>query len=156
MQFSKESFWQQCHGILDNQRIKHVQSTLNIKFPCTYVELIKDCDGGIPLKSSFEYFDQSFEEIWRGSIGSFLPLNFSEYGDVISDNKSPPEFFPEDLIGFAEVGNGDYICFDYRQSKDNSDPPIVYWSHGADVGCDVSFIANNFKEFIGMLKESDD
>ncbi len=70
--------------------------------------------------------------------------------------KSPPEFFPEGLIAFAETGGGDSICFDYRESRDNPNPPIVYWDHEADAGKDVSFISKDLKSFLSMLKEPED
>ena len=76
--------------------------------------------------------------------------------DLLSLFLNKPEFFPENLIVFAEVGNGDLVCFDYREGKDNPDPPVVYWCHEYPENENVSFIAKNFEEFIGMLREFDE
>ena len=148
--------WKKCKGEVTPERVHYVQSQLSIKFPESYLQIIKECDGGIPVHTDFDYFDEYFKSTVGTGIGSFLPLNPSSYGDVLEENLlSPPEFFPEDLIAFAEVGNGDLICFDYRQGKDNPDPSVVYWSHGADIGKNISFVAKNFEAFLEILKKSE-
>jgi hypothetical protein len=90
------------------------------------------------------------------AIGAYLPLNESEYGHFLKEFSNPPECFPEGLVVFADTGCGDLICFDYRQGTDNPNPSIVYWFHEAEPGKDVSFIANNFEEFLGMLTQPED
>ena len=156
--FNADNFWDECNGKVNEDRIKFVEKELGINLPQSYINLIKNCDGGTPIKSDFKYYNVDLEDIWGSGVGSFLYLNLKGeyYEDILGLNKSPPEFFPENLVSFANVGNGDYICFDYRQDKDNLDPPIVYWFHEAEIGKDVSFIAHNFEEFIGMLKEPED
>ena len=76
--------------------------------------------------------------------------------NIVQLNQTPPEFFPKGLVAFGEDGGGDFICFDYREGKDNPNPPIVYWRHDANEGEDVSFIAKDFETFIGMLKSEDE
>ena len=116
---------------------------------------MQDGDAGIPICSDFEYYDSYYKCNVEQSIGGFLGFEDEEY-NIIDSYLSPPEFFPSGLIAFAENGGGDLVCFDYREDKNRSDPPIVYWNHEADVGKDVSFVAKNFDEFIGMLKEPED
>jgi len=76
---------------------------------------------------------------------------------MISRIKNPPEFFPEGLISFASVGNGDLICFDYRADPKTDNPPIVIWEHEA-AGSDeaVSFIAPDFESFMNMLMSDEE
>lgn len=77
-------------------------------------------------------------------------------GSLLSTFNSPPEFFPEGLVAFSEDGGGNYICFDYRQGKKNSDPSVVFWNHEAEIGKDVSFVAINFEVFLSMLKSEEE
>ena len=153
----KEDFWDvdRCYEVVSDERINYVEETIGVKFPKSYRELVKRCDGGYPVKDEFDYYDEDFEEVLPGSIGGFLNLGESPYGHVLKLFYSPPEFFPEGLIAFTDNGGGDFVCFDYRQGKDNLDPPIVYWSHEADEGKDISFIAPNFDAFIKMLYRSE-
>ena len=145
--------WLECNGDVFEELIQEIQDKIKVILPENYLNCIKHCDGGYPVKSIFSYMDLDHDCIWRTGIGVFLSINRSKFLENYID---PPEFFPKDIIAFAEVGNGDYICFDYRQGKDNINPPIVYWNHGADIGKDVSFIADNFEEFMNMLSEPDD
>lgn len=148
--------WDICNGLVSNSRIKYLEDTIGIKFPKTFTEVIKNCDRGYPKKDEFRYFDSFLNRSFLCGVGSFLGLEDSQYDDFLKNYLNPPEFFPKDIIGFAITGNGDFICFDYRKGKDNPDPPIVYWNHEADIGKDVSFIANNFDDFLGMLKEPEE
>lgn len=154
---TKNTFrWINCKGKADPQLINFIEKEMGIKMPQTYITLVQECDGGSPQKCDFEYYDESFGEIWGSGIGCFLELNESRYSNLLKVFKHPPEFFPEGLIAFAETGGGDFICFDYRQGKDHPDPPIVYWNHEAEIGKDVSFVASNFSEFLKILKEPED
>ena len=154
----KEDFWN--IGMYDEpvceERIKYVEETIGVKFPKSYRELIKRCDGGYPIKDEFDYYDEDFEEVLPGSVGGFLTLNEVQGIGLLKLFYSPPEFFPEGLLAFGDNGGGNFVCFDYREGKDNPDPPIVYWSHEAEDGKDVSFIAPNFDAFIKMLYRSED
>lgn len=135
------------------EKVKQVETLIGVKLSKQYVDLIKNHDGCTPVQDSFKYFDQYRSKDVRSGIGRFIPIKQNEFQNMITVYQEPPEFFPENLVAFAEDGGGDYICFDYRQGKNNLNPPIVYWNHEADVGKDVSFVANNFEEFLGMLEE---
>ena len=145
--------WDICNDQVNEEILKKVEDKISFKFPESYIKLVKECDEGYPIQSNFNYYDEYAEEMFESAIGAFISINDENFLEMYN---SPPEFFPENIIAFAETGGGDLICFDYRQGKNNLDPPIVYWNHGADIGKDVSFIANNFEEFIAMLKEPED
>jgi hypothetical protein len=138
------------------ERFLFLEKIIGILFPLLYIDLIKNNDGGTPIQCCFQYYDEYSCKKLEGAIGCFSHLNDSDHLTLLDNYNDPPEFFPKGLIAFAENGGGDFICFDYRQGKDNPDPPIVYWRHGADEGKDVSFIAKNFEEFINMLYEPED
>lgn len=141
-----------CCGKVEKLRIKLLEKEMEIRFPRSFINFIENCDGGVPVACDFQYIDIFYSRNRIECIGSFLSLNFTRDNNLYSFWQTPSEFFPVGLIAFAENGGGDYICFDYRQGKDNLNPPIVYWNHEANIGKDVSFVANNFEEFLGMLK----
>lgn len=155
---NKEKFWDLdfCDECVSTERINFIEKIIGKIFPHLFLELVKICDGGYPLKDAFAYFDIYHQSMIISGVGAFLYLNDSNSSDFLKIYKNPPEFFPEGLIAFADNGGGDFICFDYRMDKESKNPPIVFWSHGADKGKDVSFIAKNFEEFIGMLYEPED
>lgn len=124
--------------------------------PDSFKSLLKDSDGGIPNTTDFEYFDSYFERNISQAIGVFYSLVSEEDINLVDEYKNPPEFFPENVLAFSETGNGDRICFDYRNPSNNNDPTIVYWNHEANVGKDISFVANNFEEFLSMLQKPND
>lgn len=132
------------------------ETLMNIKLPRSYIELIKNHDGGTPKKDTFCYLDVVSQKLRKSGIGAFLSMQTKNTLNMVYYFKQPAEYFPEGLIAFAQPGNGDFICFDYRKGKDNPDPPIVYWNHEADVGKEVSFVAQNFEEFLEMLQEPED
>ena len=144
-----------CKGKVNNQRIHTIQKKVDHLLPHSYISLMKKCDGGTPLKCDFEYYDTVFQERSWSGIGCLLTLSDSQYSDYLKFFNDPPEFFPEGLIAFAETGGGDYICFDFK-NKLIDEPKIVLWRHSADLDKDVSFVANNFKEFLNILKEPQD
>jgi hypothetical protein len=144
------------YGSVNKDRVRIVAKELNIRIPSIYLKNIENHDGGVPYARRFKYFDIDLNFEVGSCLGGFLCINPNQYGDLLSTYKDPPEFFPQGVIAFAEVGNGDYICFDYREGRDNPNPPIVYWNHEADIGKDVSFVAKDFETFIEMLKADDE
>jgi hypothetical protein len=135
------------------REIEAYELQLEVSFPQTFKNFILDHDGGTPSASSFQYYDASRGYKLGSDIGAFIPFKENEYNSIASIYLDPPEFFPEGLIAFAETGNGDFICFDYRETKKNLDPSIVYWNHEADSGKDISFVAKNFAGFLDMVEE---
>lgn len=138
------------------ERFSMISKFIGVQIPESFYKLLKENDGAYPSLDKFNYFDIFWREVIETSAGAFLCINPDEYGDLLFRYQNPPEFFPKDIIAFADVGNGDFICFDYREGKDNPNPPIVYWNHEADIGQDVSFVAKDFEAFIGMLKSDDE
>lgn len=125
------------------------------QLPKNFLEILNKYNGGC-VDYDFDYFDVDFEKILSSGISVIYGLiSNTSYDDMVENYINPPEFFPEGLVAFGSNGGGNRTCFDYRADSTTNNPPIVYWSHGAPEGRDVSFIANNFDEFLQMLKESD-
>lgn len=142
--------------VINDMDITGFEKQFEITLPSTYLEFVRQ--NTFLKKTEFDYFDVDDQSIFTSGISFFLKFTDSQspYDNITTYNHNPPEFFPENIIAFGVNGGGDSICFDYRQDKDNSNPPIVYWSHEADIGKDVSFVAHNFEEFLGMLYEAID
>jgi hypothetical protein len=43
------------------------------------------------------------------------------------------------------------MCFDYRNGKDNPNPPVVYWAHEYEENDGICPLADNFDDFMDML-----
>ncbi len=138
-------------------RIYEISHTLNIVFPKDYLEFIELGDKIWLDKNCIEYIVEETKNI-ECTYVFFLELSLNAEGDseFLLINIRHPEFFPNNLIAFAQDGGGNYICFDYREGKNNPNPSIVIWEHEADIGRDVSFIAKDFDTFIRMLKSDDE
>ena len=74
--------------------------------------------------------------------------------EILDAIKNPPEFFPKGLIPFSQDGGGNYLCFDYRNYKEN--PPIVFWHHAIEENEGIFYLANSFEEFINSLKSEEE
>ncbi|MGQ8975906.1 SMI1/KNR4 family protein [Acinetobacter schindleri] len=66
----------------------------------------------------------------------------------------------KNLVVFGICANGDYICFDYRENPNSSEPKIVLVYHDDFVDYDdgtstmvVNHVAENFDDFMNMLHE---
>lgn len=147
--------WYRCERQASPERIALVSQEIGVAFPPLFITLMSECDGGAPQKTDFEYYDQSLKHRGGNAVGAFLSFEESNCS-LLKYYYSPPESCPEGLIVFANTGNGDYICFDYRQKENKDNPSIAYYSHEAPAEENIFFISHNFEEFIGMLKEEDD
>jgi hypothetical protein len=150
----------------------------SFKIPSIFIALMKISDGGY-VDYDFDYYDLHFNKIMCGGIGQIYGINtestitlnrnydpfgskynqqeyFVSYNDILNQYNNMPEFFPENIVAFGRNGGGNMVCFDYRDNVMTNNPPIVYWIIGHDIGEDVSFVANNFEEFIKMLREPED
>lgn len=153
-----KNFWNVIGGYpaTTNDEISIVENKIGVKLPLHYLNLMMQHNGGMVTYSNFTYFDKYKKSEEIGSIGCMLHLKWNEYpyDSILGLCLNPPEFFPRDLVPFADDGGGNLTCFDYRRTKKN--PPIVFWVHDDPEGEDLHFIANNFEEFINMLYESND
>jgi SMI1 / KNR4 family (SUKH-1) len=129
---------------------------LPFTLPKTFIELLKISDGG-RLEYDFYYYDVAFKDIVGSGISVLYGIEKDDYGyDLITSYQRPPAFFPQGLVPLGAGGNSNRICFDYRADPKTNNPPVVFWNFGSNEGEDVSFLANNFDEFLIILKEPDD
>ena len=141
-------------GYVSDERIKFVEDQVGIKFPKFFIDMVQSEDGGYPIANYDEilYFNQDLGRNIVTGIGVFLSIGSNKNENILEEYLNSSDFFPKNLVPFAVTGGGDYFCFDYREGKHLTDPPIVYWFHEAEPKNSVSFLANNFEDFIGMFK----
>jgi hypothetical protein len=147
--------WYSNETNLDNsEEMLSFEQSEQIKLPSQYKEMVRFRDGGSLRKDLFFYQD---ERLIRNCIGYFLCWQKETLGEnecVPYEVNNPPEFFPKRLIPFAPDGGGNYVCFDYRDCKEN--PPIVFWHHEIEENEGIFPLANSFDEFTNNLKSEDE
>lgn len=127
--------------------------------PTDYREFVVNYNGGIPNEKSFECNGHHYaitrflcvlKNVQEAKYGWYdISVVESQIGERLTDN--------EDLIGvevlpIAELFAGDYVCLDYRESKEA--PCVCVWSHEeSGVFAPVTYkVADTFSEFVGMLE----
>src|SRR5260221_14010641 len=145
-----------CLGKVSPERVNFIENELGVRLPQEFIDIIKDCDGGVPIHSKFSFYNLILRKAAVTNIDRFLSLNDSPYS-LLNEYKNPLPFFPKGLIPFAISETLNLICFAYSDNRKNPNPGIVYWTLDEFNGDrSVSFIASNFEEFIWKLKEFED
>jgi hypothetical protein len=147
--------WYSQGAELDNlEVISAFEKEHGIILPQEYIKLVRFRDGGLLKKDLFFYQDS---REMRNCVADFLCWQKETLGEnecVPYEVNNPPEFFPKRLIPFAPDGGGNYVCFDYRDCKEN--PPIVFWHHEIEENEGIFPLANSFDEFTNNLKSEDE
>lgn len=141
--------WDRKNTSLREELITTIEK-FSFKIPEKFIELLKVSNGGV-IDYDFDYYDMDCETHIGTGIGYIYGVSTKHYS-IIKEYKDPPEFFPKNIVAFAETGSGNMICFDYRSDPNTDNPPIVYWNHEAPEDRDVSFVAKDFEEFLSILK----
>jgi hypothetical protein len=156
------------YGEVNLRQINELEEKLDISLPKLYVDFITKHNGASIFVRIFDYSDPSREG--RKTSNSIAFVKFEEIENDIesllkqtTEDENDPNlfkfyhYFHKWLVPFGENGGGDFICFDYRENHDTYDPKIIFWRHDAwDPSERISFIANNFEEFVNMLYEPED
>lgn len=132
--------------------IKFTEKNLDVHFPKSFLHCIRQSDEGRPENHLFSFKNHAGEKE-RSCVGAFLSFEPSNKYNILRNYllyfyHSYPYFVP-----FAEVGNGDFIGFDYSiEGFGDLDPPIIYFDHEQIGGQNFSDIAINFEEFLKKLE----
>jgi SMI1-KNR4 cell-wall len=137
--------------------IDFVEQNLKVNFPKNFINLVKKTDQGTLKNPYFNYTDPYTKKMRVSAVGAFSSFNPKADYNILRQYFLMPSFFPRHLIPFAEVGNGDLICFDYSiDGFEDLNPPIVYWIHDNPEGYEIADVAINFEEFINNLKSDEE
>jgi hypothetical protein len=166
--------WFHCGPPVSDLRIEEVQANLGVRLPSGFLDWVRGCDGGrcepcvfdfvhpdngSIITSSIGYLfsfrapmDPFLKRIYRNDPDLWRTMDIEPWWTIEDENLwERPEHFPRGLIGFADNGFGDQICFDYRSGTDNSNPPVVFWLHELDPN-PIALIANDFDTFAASLR----
>ena len=154
-------------GALPMEAVNDLELSINVHLPTPYIGFVTKHNEARIIANCFDFYDNNRKKNSGESIAFLNLLQIKDDMDslleISTDDPDDPDihkfyhYFSKWLIPFGETGGGDFICFDYRNDKNTTTPPIVFWCHDAysEEGR-VSFIANNFEEFINMLHEPED
>ncbi|WP_124418985.1 MULTISPECIES: SMI1/KNR4 family protein [unclassified Pseudomonas] len=139
-------------------KIEAFERLAGIALPALYKEICVGFNGAFILnKPVFKFYNRLLGEDVTSGTGMFLPFGEIEGSFETMEIKYqyPPEEFVQGLIIFSALGNGDALCFDYRENRLTDDPSVVMWHHESTPGSDLelSFVAPSFSEFLGKLFE---
>ncbi|MEN2467919.1 SMI1/KNR4 family protein [Ornithinibacillus sp. JPR2-1] len=142
---------------LDDKTIEKVEGKLGIKFPVSYINLLKEKNGGELKCNRYPYvYEQDVDEE-DPEANADLTIEFLH---GISTKKSEGVLesiylikeweLPKDIVILSGNGGERFIAFDYRQTKTN--PPIIL------IDTEMEFedvIAANFEELLSKLYEDE-
>ncbi len=162
--FDFSNFWDDCewarraytHETPTDELIADIEAELGYKLPESYIWLMKQHNGGIPVKDTFYYGDGEYDYVSVEGI-----LGIGRHGE-----HSPHFRITDDYIyewGYPNIGiplcdcpsaGHDMIFLDYRECGTRGEPQVVHISQ-EDNYC-ITFLANNFEEFIRGLQVDPD
>jgi len=144
-------------GEIDISIIEDFEKYIGFCLPNEYKKLLSKYDGLYPIEDSYDFINV-YGEKYEGAIA------FISYGDgEMFDSQGitdPVNYGIPNLVAFGDFGNGDVICFDYRDNLKTCNPKVVHVYHDdytenedGTSSMTVNFVANSFEEFIDMLYE---
>jgi len=156
-------------GEIDIAIIEEFEKYIGFCLPHNYKRLISKHNGLYPLEDSYDFINV-YGKKDKGAVFFRNYLQIEEEGKFDGDamDKSlhigDPEYYGiPGLVDFGGYGNGDYICFDYRDNLKTCNPKVVHVYHDdytknedGTLSMTVNFVANSFEEFIDMLYEDDE
>lgn len=144
----------------DSKLITRVEENFEIKFPTDFIEFISESNGAIPTTRFFEcksnkYVIERFlcilDNPGENDRGMYdIRVVFSQLDErIISDG----DLTGAELVPFAALFAGNFVCLDYSESK--TDPKICIWynEESGDFEPVTEEIAHNINSFLDMLEE---
>ncbi|WP_028592964.1 SMI1/KNR4 family protein [Paenibacillus massiliensis] len=146
--------------IPDTKLIKRVEESFEIKFPKEFIEFISKNNGAIPITRFFQYESNKYvidrflclldkpNENERGMYD--IKVVFSQLDErIISDG----ELTGAELVPFAALFAGNFVCLDYSESR--TEPKICIWYNedSGDFEPVTETIADNINGFLDMLED---
>lgn len=147
-----EEYVQPPLGEANIKDIENLESTLGVKFPQDYVELILHNQGKYPSK----------ETVVSGELSS---STFGPLFHILRDSSAEQQLYGlidkwekwsdiyENIIPIADsAGTGCFFAYDYRETNDH--PPIVFIDVEEDPDDDdgILFVADSLTDLIAALQ----
>ena len=152
--------WYQCYGNGDANSISEFEIMCGQKFPNSYNTIVTKYNGAYPRPDSFKFYSKLNKQYVVYGVGIFLPFGVTNnelaitMEEIFNDKESG---IPNKLIPFSNLGNGDLLCFDYRDITNSLEPSIVVWHHDADWYSEeqISFVSKCFDDFLDTIFDED-
>lgn len=129
----------------DEASIEAAERQLNFQFPPSFrAWLLQNNGRGIEDVTIFPVFDKRDSRKTWDSIVRNYQENWIDWLKNFNENTELHSQLP-----FAEMGDGDYFCFDYSRLNEKRETPVVLWSHETGSSEDV---ADNFADFVERVE----
>lgn len=163
--FSHENFWDDCEYSLENYvfnspsdaMIAEVEMRLGYKLPHSYIQFMKQHNGGMPHKTfrpSKEptSWSEAGAEI-NGFFGIEISKDYSLCGGLGSRSKIESWAYPDIGVYIADTPTAghDMIALDYRYCGPNGEPEVVHVAQNDFFT--ITYLADDFESFICGLTE---
>jgi len=157
MMMAQDIKWDSYYGAGDEGNVADFEKITGYQFPESYKKIVSRFNGAFVVdKDAFKlHSNLTGDEVVLDS-GMFLPYGQIEGVSETIDKKNTniPDGFIDGLLGFSSLGNGDLLCFDYRDITDKEEPAVVVWHHhGSSINDSISLVSENFDGFIDLLFE---
>lgn len=146
------------YGEVNVSVIKIFEEEFNINLPNLFVSLMLKHNGAY-LKNGGMYYN-------NGDVATFSFYGFKTEENNVLEDISTQYLYDDPIYGYPHVysfgstGNGDFICFDYRDNPNGNEPKVCIVIHDEydDItGKHLLFpIANSFEEFLEGLFDFDE
>lgn len=132
--------------------VAEVEAEIGVKFPASFLALMRTSNGGKPLQCFFELEDNekvverflSFVEDYKiDRLGMYdIEVVWSQIEGRLDEGVCP----------FASLFAGDFLCFDCRHE---GEPSVAVWIHDVigDGIPELVPVADTFEQFLSMLRE---
>ncbi|MGC5326444.1 SMI1/KNR4 family protein [Brevibacillus sp. SYSU BS000544] len=110
--------------------IRNVEEFFDVKFPQDYILCVLENHGGKPYPNRLDIGSND-----ATSFGELLTFDPTSKIYIPEKYNRISEELPDGIIPFANDPGGNYICFDYKNGKQD-EPIIVFWDHELSVSED--------------------
>lgn len=144
----------------DDTLLARVEGNLEVKFPSAFCTFIKKNNGAIPITKYITHKNNRYvierflcllDSPSENSKGMYdIKVVFSQLEERIISNG---DLTGIEIVPFAALYAGDFICIDYRENQTSPEICIWYYEDSDEFEPVTEKIANNINEFFEMLSE---
>lgn len=158
---NKENLWnddetgaeEYISGEFDQIMLTEVQIALGYKLPSSYIELMREHNGGLLKRNLFVYGDAEKGEFVfvNGMFGIGREKEYSLCGEMGSKFWIKEWEYPNRGVAICDCpyGGHEMIFLDYRDCVKLDEPKVVHINQEDDYK--ITVLANSFEEFINGL-----
>ncbi len=151
------------NGTVPLSLIEKIENQLSVIFPSSYKKFIQQHNAAYLDNGDFDYWNTYFNQEGTKNF-NFFGFGYKEglitASTSLIDHQDFDVYGYDHVVAFGATAEGDYVCFDYRDYPDTSEPKIAVMIHdyydketGKMAICPV---AESFDEFCTLLYEYND